>query len=36
LNEPEVATGQLDRIERAVMSLDEMPERFHLYEKEPW
>ncbi|MGG3688413.1 type II toxin-antitoxin system RelE/ParE family toxin [Caldifermentibacillus hisashii] len=36
MNEPEVATGQLDRIERAVMSLDEMPERFRLYEKEPW
>ena len=36
LNVPEVAAGQLDRIDRAVMSLDEMPERFRLYEKEPW
>lgn len=36
LYEPEVAAGQLDRIESAIMSLDEMPERFRLYEKEPW
>jgi len=36
LYEPEVAAGQLDRIESAIMSLDEIPERFRLYEKEPW
>lgn len=33
---PENATGQLNRLERNIMMLDEMPERFHLYEKEPW
>ena len=27
---------QMDRLEQAVMSLDEMPERFRLYDKEPW
>lgn len=36
LYDPEVAAGQLDRIESAIMSLDEMPERFRLCEKEPW
>lgn len=32
----EVAVKQLDRLEQAILSLDEMPERFHLYDKEPW
>lgn len=26
----------LDRLEQAILSLDEMPERYQLYEKEPW
>lgn len=30
------AFGQLDRLEKAIESLDEMPERYRLYEKEPW
>lgn len=30
------AFRQLDRLEKAIQSLNEMPERFHLYDKEPW
>lgn len=30
------AAGQLDRIEKAILSLDQMPERYRAYEKEPW
>lgn len=30
------AFHQLDRLEQAILSLDEMPERYHLYDKEPW
>ena len=30
------AAGQLDRLERAILSLDHMPERYRAYEKEPW
>ena len=30
------ALNQLDRLEQAILSLDEMPERYHLYDKEPW
>ncbi|MDO4619475.1 MAG: type II toxin-antitoxin system RelE/ParE family toxin [Lachnospiraceae bacterium] len=36
LQAPENASGQLDRIEQCIMSLDRMPERFRFYEKEPW
>ena len=36
LLEPEIAEGQLDRIEKGILSLDEMPERFRLFDKEPW
>ncbi len=32
----ENAIKQLDRLEEAILSLDEMPERHHLYDKEPW
>lgn len=32
----ETALNQIDRIEQAVMSLEEMPERYHIYDKEPW
>lgn len=28
--------GQLDRIEKCIMSLDDMPERYSLYDREPW
>jgi len=36
LLEPKIAEGQLERIEKGIMSLDEMPERFRMFEKEPW
>lgn len=29
-------SGQLDRLEESIMSLDQMPERFREYENEPW
>lgn len=30
------AVGQLDRLEQGIVSLNQMPERFRTYEKEPW
>lgn len=36
LLEPEIARNQLRRIMEAVAKLNEMPLRYHLYEKEPW
>lgn len=33
---PENASGQLERLEDAINSLDHMPERFRKYEREPW
>ena len=33
---PENAEKQLERLERQILSLDEMPERFPRYGKEPW
>lgn len=36
LLEPEIAAGQLERIEKGILGLDEMPERFRMYENEPW
>jgi toxin ParE1/3/4 len=36
LLEPEIAVRQLERIEKGILSLDEMPERFRAFEKEPW
>jgi len=36
LMEPAVAEKQLTHIEGAVYSLEQMPERFRRYEKEPW
>ena len=33
---PETAAKQVVRIMDIVKSLDEMPERYSLYEKEPW
>ncbi len=32
----ETASGQLDRIEKCIMSLDYMPERFRFYDRKPW
>ena len=36
LQSPENASGQLDRLERSIISLEEMPECYQRYEKEPW
>ena len=36
LQSPQNAAGQLDRLEQSIMVLDQMPERFRVYEKEPW
>ncbi len=36
LQSPENASGQLDRLEKSILSLGQMPERFREYEKEPW
>ena len=36
LLEPEIAKNQSQRIMDAVAKLDEMPLRYHLYEKETW
>ena len=36
LQNPLVAEGLLGRLEKAILSLDEMPERYRAYEKEPW
>ena len=33
---PENAAGQLDRLEEAISKLDNMPEKFRRYEREPW
>ena len=30
------AVGQLGRLEQGIASLNQMPERFRAYEKEPW
>ena len=36
LQSPENASGQLDRLEEQILSLDTMPERYRKHEKEPW
>lgn len=33
---PETANKQVSRITKAIRTLDNMPERFKVYEKEPW
>ena len=30
------AAGQLDRLEKGIASLHQMPDRFRAYDKEPW
>lgn len=36
LKSPTSASGQINRLEKGIMGLDQMPERFRKYEKEPW
>ena len=36
LQSSENASGQLERLEEQILSLDTMPERCRKYEKEPW
>jgi toxin ParE1/3/4 len=36
LHSPQSAIRQLEQLEESIMNLDQMPERFHLYEKQPW
>lgn len=36
LSSPKNAENQLARLEKAIYSLNQMPERFHRYDKEPW
>ena len=36
LQSPENASGQRDRLEEQILSLDIMPERYRKYENEPW
>lgn len=33
---PQAAAHQFDRLEEKILSLGELPERCHRYEKEPW
>ena len=36
LLEPQIAANYIQRIKNAIFKLDHMPERFRLYDKEPW
>ena len=36
LQAPDNASGQLERLEEQILSLDTIPERYRKYEKEPW
>ena len=36
LQSVQAAAGQFSRIERAIMSLERLPERYRLYDKEVW
>ena len=36
LQSPKNASGQLNRLEEQILSLDTMPECYRKYEKEPW
>lgn len=33
---PDAAAGQLGRLEKAMLSLEEMPHRFRKYDKQKW
>lgn len=36
LNSPDNAIKQIKRLWDAILSLDELPQRYHRYEDEPW
>lgn len=36
LQAPENASGPIDRLEKHILSLDSMPEKYRIYDKEPW
>ena len=36
LQSPQAAEGQLSRLEKAIYSLDQMPERYRVYEHAKW
>ena len=36
LQSPMIASGQIDRLEKSIIGLNQMPARFRKYEKEPW
>lgn len=36
LMSPQPASDQLERLEQSIMKLDQLPERFRTYQKEPW
>lgn len=36
LRAPQNAASQLDRLEQAIYSLDQLPDRFRAYSTEPW
>lgn len=36
LRSPDNAAGQLERLEKHIVGLEEFPEKFRYYEKEPW
>lgn len=36
LQSPQSAIGQLARLEKSIVGLDQMPERFRKYHNEPW
>lgn len=36
LGEKEIAVNMIDTIEKSILSLDEMPRRYRLYNEEPW
>lgn len=36
LKSPEIAKGQIKRIKDRIFGLDEMPQRFKVYELDPW
>jgi len=36
LQSPQTAEGQLSRLEKVILSLDQMPERCRVYEHEKW
>ena len=36
LKAPQSASGMLDKLEKAVLSLEEMPNRHKVIEREPW